>query len=293
MLNKMKKHDRKYFFGKKGQRLLVREWGPLTQPVILLIHGFPGCSDHGKLMSGSPLWNSFRLIALDRPGYGSSEPQKKITPLKFAAQVEYLLNHLKIDKFSILSVSGGAPYSMAIAYHLKKRVQRVTSIGGVAPLSPFNFLYMNSQQKKAWIIQNLVPGPVLNKLAQKLWKKNTLYLDKLLFTRMDSFSAADQKILKDPKLGPELVKSMKIALKNGPEGVLTDMKVYAKQWGFPLKKINCPVTLWHGGQDDVVHVKFARDMKRKLPRAKINFIENEGHYSLLANYRDAILKDLL
>ncbi|MFN9066262.1 MAG: alpha/beta fold hydrolase, partial [Bdellovibrionales bacterium] len=87
---------RRYFFGESGKRILVKEWGDPLKPVILLVHGFPGCADHGKFMSGSPYWEHFRLIAVDRPGYGHSDPQTNITPLAFAAQIEELLLSLNI-----------------------------------------------------------------------------------------------------------------------------------------------------------------------------------------------------
>jgi pimeloyl-ACP methyl ester carboxylesterase len=47
----MKNSDRNYYFGETGKRLFIREWGSVDKRVILLIHGFPGCADHGKLMS--------------------------------------------------------------------------------------------------------------------------------------------------------------------------------------------------------------------------------------------------
>jgi hypothetical protein len=40
-------------------------------------------------------------------------------------------------------------------------------------------------------------------------------------------------------------------------------------------------------------VRFAQDMQGYLPKATLNFIENEGHYSILLNCRDQILSDLL
>ena len=221
----MKKHERRYFFGEPGQRLLVQEWGPLEAPTILLIHGFPGCAEQGKLISETPLWNSFRLIALDRPGYGDSDPQKKITPLKFATQISSLLDHLKINQFFIISVSGGAPYSVAVAYLMKERVLRLTSIGGVAPLSRKNFKYMNSQQKKAWFLDNFLPDAIVHSAAKRIWSKSINDIEKLFFTASDSFSPKDHSVLLDPKLGPELANTVRIAIQNGPYGILTDIRV--------------------------------------------------------------------
>ena len=289
----MKQAERVYFFGQEGQKILVQEWGPLDCPVILMFHGFPGCADHGKLMSSSPLWQSFRLIAMDRPGYGQSDLQKKLTPLGFAQQIKSLLDEKGIDQFSILSVSGGAPYSMALAYLLKDRVRKVTSVAGIAPLTRKNFSYMNSQQKKAWALRNFVPSPVLHYALKRVWASSLEKFDQLLFTEMESFNEHDRKVFAHPEVGPDLIETTKHALRQGPGGILRDMTVYSRDWGFPLHHIECPVTLWHGGDDDVVHYHFAEEMKRQLPKAQLNLMSDEGHYSLPMNCRDDILSDLL
>jgi pimeloyl-ACP methyl ester carboxylesterase len=284
---------RHYFFGKSGKRLLVKEWGPHHKPAILLVHGFPGCADHGKFMSGSPYWEQFRLIAVDRPGYGSSDPQVDITPLGFAEQIETLLHHLSIERLSLLSVSGGAPYSLAVAHRLPHKIDKITSIGGVAPLNPLNFFFMNSRQKKTWLLGKTVPDKLLHTVVNFRWQNSMEKMERFFFTETEAFSPADRQVLFDAHLGPQLLKSMKTAIEKGPTGVLADMRVYSKPWGFSLKEIKCPVTLWHGLHDDVVNFRFAQDLSYRLPNAKRRFIKNEGHYSILLNQRDEILKDLL
>lgn len=289
----MKKADRSYYYGNEGQRLLIQEWGTPGRPVILLVHGFPGCADHGQLMSLSPLWDSFHLIAMDRPGYGKSDLQKKITPLKFAEQIKSLLDEKNIDKVSILSVSGGAPYSMALAYILKDRVRKMTSIAGIAPLTLKNYRYLNSQQKKVWVLRVFVPEAVLEFALNRIWAAGLDKIDQFLFTETAAFSEADQKVFAHPEIAPVLVATTKASLQGGAGGILQDLKVYTRSWGFPLGEVNCPVTLWHGGSDDVVHYKFAEDMKERLPKAQLKFMSAEGHYSLPMNCRDEIIADLL
>ncbi len=288
-----KTNERQYFFGEKGKRLLVKEWGPEDKPVVLLIHGAPGCADHAKFMSQTPLWNTFRLIAVDRPGYGESDPQKKITPLAFALQIERLLEYLNVGNLYLISVSGGAPYSMAIAFTLKDRVKKMCSIGGVAPLSVKNILYMNGLQKKTFIAKKVLPDVILNRAVHKMWSHGFDKMEKTFFTSVETFSETDRHIILDPILGPELLKTVQSAILNGPDGVLNDIRIFSEPWGFVLNEIKAPVTLWHGDQDTVVHNRFAIDMKSKLARADLKLIKREGHYSLLLNYRDAILSDLL
>jgi pimeloyl-ACP methyl ester carboxylesterase len=292
-LRPIKSPDREVFFGADGKRIYFQEWGENHKPVILLFHGFPGCADHGKLMTMTTYLERFRLISFDRPGYGRSDFQKGLTPLTLAEQIKSFLDYLNIDSLSILSVSGGAPFAMATAVVMKDRVQKLTSIAGVAPLTLRNSRYMSSMQRKAWLLRNLVPNSMLQYGAKKVWQAGVSKMDQLFFADIDSFSAPDQIVFKHPVIGKELLELTKHSLRQGPESVLADLKTYSKAWGFPLSEVNCPVTLWHGDQDDVVHYRYAQEMSRKLPRANLKFIEGEGHYSLPLNCRDEIIEDLL
>lgn len=275
------------------QKIFVQEWGQQDKPSIFFVHGFPGCGEQGQLLTSTPHLDSFRLICFDRPGYGRSNFQKNLTPLRFAAQIAQLADFLKIENFKILSVSGGAPYAMAVAFLLGSRVGKISSVAGVAPLTITNFKFMNSNQKKAWMLRNLVPSPLLKYGMNRIWKSGLDKVDEFLFSDMQNFSGADQKVFKHPVIGPALVKTVKTGLLPGPSGVLHDMKVYSKPWGFSLQEIKCPVTFWHGNADDVVHVRFTQDMQKRIPHSKVHLIADEGHYSLPMNFRDQIVQDLL
>jgi len=261
--------------------------------VILFVHGFPGCADHGGLMAMSPLWGRFRLIAMDRPGYGGSDLQRNITPSKFARQIRDFLDTKGIDQVSILTVSGGAPYAMAVAYLLKERVRKVTSVAGVAPLTLKNFRYLNPAQLKMWLLRTFVPRALLEFVMNRIWNSGIEKIDQFLFSELEDFSPPDRKVFAHAEVGPVLVDSVKIALSQGPGGILEDMRVYKKSWGFPLDQVTCPVTLWHGTWDDVVHHKYAEELSALLPRAEVRFVSDEGHYSLPMNCRDQIIGDLL
>lgn len=289
----MKNPDREFTFGLKGQKLFVQDWGATDKPAILLIHGFPGSGDQGRLLVTTPHADDFRLISLDRPGYGRSDYQNNLTPVLFAKQIQRLADHMDLQKFRVLSVSGGAPYSMAVAATLGKRILKISSVAGVAPLTVRNFKFMNTNQRKAWLLRNLVPGPILKYGMSRIWDAGLEKVDEFLFSDLASFPKSDQIVFQHPVIGPALVDTVKKGLKPGASGVLHDMKVYSRPWGFSLRDIQCPVTLWHGTEDDVVHLRFTQDMKKNIPHAHVNQISGEGHYSLPMNFRDQILLDLL
>lgn len=289
----MRPCDRKYYYGEPGKKLLIQEWGSEDLPVVLFVHGFPGCADHGGLMAASSKWGAFRLIAMDRPGYGQSDLQKNITPSKFAGQIKGLLDEKGVDELSIITVSGGAPYAMAVAYLLQKRVRKMTSVAGAAPLTLKNCRYMSSAQVRMWMLRTFVPQSVLEYTMGRLWKSGIEKVDQFLFSESNEFSPPDQEVFAHAEIGPLLMSTLKTALLQGPGALLEDLQVIKSAWGFPLHEITCPVTLWHGGSDNVIHYKYAYEMEKLLPKAKLKFISDEGHYSISLNRRDEILGDLL
>ena len=68
---------------------------------------------------------SIRIISIERNGFGQTEFNKNLTVSDYARDVEKVLNHLKINKFSIFGISGGGPYAARIA---AKNGQRVASL---------------------------------------------------------------------------------------------------------------------------------------------------------------------
>ena len=87
--------------------------------------------------------------------------------------------------------------------------------------------------------------------------------------------------------------SINTSLAQGPGAIVDDLGVYSRSWGFPVESLSCPITLWHGDADGVVHVRIAEKMRKRLQTASFKMTPNEGHYSVALNYREEILQDLL
>ncbi|KAF9887455.1 hypothetical protein FE257_010172 [Aspergillus nanangensis] len=66
-----------------------------------------------------------RLITLDRPGVGESDPHvdESGTPLSWPDDVAVVCNHLRVNKFSILAHSAGAIYALATALRIPQHIR--------------------------------------------------------------------------------------------------------------------------------------------------------------------------
>jgi pimeloyl-ACP methyl ester carboxylesterase len=117
-----------------GRRLTYRVLGPRG--------GFPVVYMHGAI--GSPRWHSpaleaavvalgVRYVAVNRPGFGGSDPSPGRTVADCAADVEELADALGWERFSVIGVSAGAPFALACAWALPGRVAAAAAASPLAP----------------------------------------------------------------------------------------------------------------------------------------------------------------
>src|SRR3954464_15086048 len=74
-----------------------------------------------------------RFIVPDRPGFGRSDPHPGRRVMDWPDDVAQLLEHLGIERFAVLRLSGGAAYALACAYAFGNRVAKVGVLGGAPP----------------------------------------------------------------------------------------------------------------------------------------------------------------
>jgi hypothetical protein len=48
------------------------------------------------------------------------------------------------------------------------------------------------------------------------------------------------------------------AVRTGGKGISFDFGILTRDWGFQLEKIQTPVSMWHGAEDDLAPVALAR-----------------------------------
>ena len=111
-----------------GRTLAFSEWGDLGGKPVVLLHGMPGsrlmCPDIDATSAAG-----VRLITIDRPGYGLSDPRPDRTRLNWVDDYVELIDHLELPPCPIVGWSGGGPYALACAYRLADRVPSIGLAG--------------------------------------------------------------------------------------------------------------------------------------------------------------------
>lgn len=67
------------------------------------------------------------------------------------------------------------------------------------------------------------------------------------------------------------------ALLNGPAGAVDDYRALGRPWGFPLRAITAPVTIWQGDDDTLVDRSVGAHLATEIPSATLRTFPGEGH----------------
>ncbi len=106
------------YYYSHGRKLRYVAAGNDSLPALLFLHGSPGSSSYyGRRYSDSTLKGTFRMFAVDRPGYGNSglgDPEPSIK--KQAEMIRPVLDSLNHVKHPIIVV--GSSYGASIACRL-------------------------------------------------------------------------------------------------------------------------------------------------------------------------------
>ena len=115
-----------------GRMLAFSEWGDLDGRPVALLHGMPGsrlmCPDTEATETAG-----VRLITIDRPGYGRSDPRPDRTLLNWVDDYVELADHLRLDACPVVGWASGGMYALACAYRLGDRVPAVAVAGSPGP----------------------------------------------------------------------------------------------------------------------------------------------------------------
>jgi pimeloyl-ACP methyl ester carboxylesterase len=140
-----------------GRRLAWAEWGDPRGVPLVFFHPWPGsrmlCPDPAATMAAG-----VRLITVDRPGYGRSDPVADPTLAGFARDLERLLDHLWVGEIPLVGWSGGGQYAAASAALLAERVRAVALVATPAPDSQLHWLTPDLREVAELATTRLPPG---------------------------------------------------------------------------------------------------------------------------------------
>ena len=237
-------------------------------PALVFIHGLSGCWQNW--LENIPFFShSFRVIALDLPGFGSSPmPPEKITINNYAAVVDELLDSLGIERAAVVGNSMGGFIGAELAIRFSTRVSRLVLVSAAVlwqeyrRAKPLVALAQTSEALTARALANGTPAVALRPRVRHA------------ILRWAGF--------RYPHRLPKELQVELIRTAPRTRGFLPALQALAD---FPLREelgdIACPTLIVWGTDDPLVGVRHASELERSIPDARKVIFEKTGHEPML------------
>lgn len=262
-----------------GRRLGIAQYGDPAGTPIFFFHGMPGSRLDAHPDAALAERAGARVIILERPGYGLSDPHPGATLLDWARDVAEAADLLGIERFAVVGWSGGGPYALACAHSLPARVTRVGILSGIAPFSEPSVWAALTPLERAWLrTDRSVPRAILPYLYNLLLRGFMRDLERSYERQMRSVCEFDRTMLRCPEIRAALLASGPEAFRQQALGWATDSALFARPWGFSLGEIEVPVRIWHGEADTMVRPASGRYLAQTIPDCQAVFYPGEGHF---------------
>lgn len=277
-----------------GAVIALSEYGDPDGVPVFFCHGWPSSRTMAELAHEAGCELGARIISPDRPGIRDSQFQKDRRLVDWPPLLNEIADGLRLDRFRILAISGGAPYAYASAWMTPDRVEKVAVASGAPPLDQLSDLNgLLPIHRRMLRLRAARPG-----LLKWLFYLARPFVGMRLPIRLRPvllkfLQPCDANVLRESRAFEVCFESARQAWRSSTRGVMADAEIYATPWGFSLEEIQVPIALWHGTKDRTFAPRLARDVAARLPNCEFHLIEGAGHYSLPIRYIAQILHDLI
>ena len=267
-----------YITVKDGTQIYYKDWG--TGPVVTFSHGWPLCSDAWEAQMLFLAERGFRCVAHDRRGHGrSGQPWNGNEMDTYADDLLALFEHLDLKGATMVGHStGGGEVARFIGRHGSSRVAKAVLVSSVPPqmvktpknplglpIEVFDGLRKAQRENRAQFYKDVPSGPFFgyNRPGAK-----------------PSQGVIDAWWLQ--------------GMMGGHKNTYDCIKVFSEtDFTDDLKKIDVPVLVIHGDDDQVVPIEASAKQTVKLVKNATLKIYPGGAHGLTDTAKEQLCEDLL
>ena len=266
------------------------EFGDPQGRAIFWLHGTPGA--RRQIPMEARVYaeqRQIRLIGVDRPGIGSSTPYQYDTVFAFAEDLRTIADTLGIDKFEVIGLSGGGPYTLACAAAMPDRVVAAGVLGGVAPVRGADAIgggVSTLVTAAAPVVE--VAGAPLRLAASGLIRLIRPVAEPALYAYARISPEADRRLLVRPEFKAMFLDDLLNGSRKQLAAPFADVVVFARDWGFRLDEVKVPVRWWHGDRDHIVPFEHGQHVVSRLPDAELTHLPGESHLAGLGRAEEIL-----
>lgn len=279
------------------RRLGYAEFGAPDGFPVLWLHGTPGARTQvPPLARSAALERGLRVIGVERPGIGRSTQHRYRTLSEFAPDIETLADRLGLGRFGVVGLSGGGPYTLAIAHHLPDRVPAVGVLGGVAPsVGPRKSATGVVQLARTFNVPLAAATPVLGRAMWGFVNGLKPFARQIYAGAVAVMPEGDKVVFASDGVEEMFVGDLLRGSRRQCTAVFNDAVLFGRDWGFDPTEIGVPVHWWHGDADPIVPLADAQALTAHMPTAELRVRPGESHlggFGIAAEVLEAVAADV-
>ncbi|WP_418001751.1 alpha/beta fold hydrolase [Mycobacterium sp. PDNC021] len=278
----------------EDRQISFAEFGNPQGRAVFWLHGTPGARRQIPTEARTfAARKNIRLIGIDRPGIGSSTPYQYENVLGFTDDLRTIADTLGINRFAVIGLSGGGPYTLATAAAMPDRVVMAAVLGGVAPLIGEDGISSGLMELAKFVrpVLEVADTPirwVAGSLIKLIGPFGSPALD--LYARISP--DGDRNLLSRPEFKAMFLDDLLNGSRKQLAAPFADIVVFARDWGFRLEDIKVPVRWWHGDADHIVPYAHGEHAVARIADAEMYTLPGESHLAGLGVPEDILTKIL-
>ncbi len=256
-----------------GRTIGYATWGDPQGTPVFIAHGTPGSRRALSPGLDDPEWlrqQRLRFIGVDRPGYGYSDPWPEASLLECAEDFVRVADHLGLERFAALGVSGCGPYAIALGALVPERIKGVAIVSGLGMLDRTGALEGmskgNVEEIKMAMDSPEDLATALGEAAEAIREDPEGSFAEL----SDELPEVDQQMLERPDIRAFLIETFQEAVRRGATGWIDDLR-QVRPWPFRLDEIGgVDMRIHHGEADVLVPAHHAKHLAEGIPGSRLH-----------------------
>jgi pimeloyl-ACP methyl ester carboxylesterase len=262
---------------------------------LLYLHGTPDSRLARPADDGPAARTGVRLLALDRPGYGGSDPlpvggSSWTGPL--ARDVAAVLDELQVERVALLAWSGGTLAALGLAAALPAQVSALGIVAGLVPRQAYDdpaVLRAGAERLRTLELADALPPGQLGEAVAPLLAPYPCDHALALEHQAEHRDPAGARELASVAGGADrMADALVEAVRHGLAGVAADVESQARALDVDVTTVACQTRLWYGSADAVTPPAFGEWYARELPAATLDVVPGAAHYLLFTQWADIL-----
>ena len=243
-----------------GRNIRLAEAGPIDAPLVVLLSPFPE-----SILSYTGSWKALtkecRVLAIDLPGFGASEGDRKdMSPSAQGAHLAAIFDELDLQDIHLVAPDVGMAAALAYVLDHKHRLKTMAVGHGLGAPGPFKLAFMVNMLAKFGFMRfttGLLGAGPLVAFTAKLGAIRNRANAKQIDDYKQSYAGRASEVVYWFK----------------------DFRSRAKDLSVRITEIDIPTLVFWGELDVLFHPSNAEHLHAALPQSKLQILPEAGHTS--------------